>query len=158
MSGNLLCYGEMPSSLRTRLIDTGRTGSRQQGNKPGHIDTIKRNMNNAAVVALGAVIPNLPFVAIAIVGLILSRTRRSRFPRGARWATVGFASLLLQAGISVLKEYTVAISIPEADPNNYIHGLVWMTSGIYLLHLMSLSALAMAVFAERVPGRTAAAT
>lgn len=115
-------------------------------------------MSNGFAVALGAAIPGLPFAAVAIVGLVLSLSRRSRFPRGARWAMLGFGSLLLHFGISLLKEYSVAVSVHEADPTNYIHGLVWITTGMYLLNLISLIALAMAVFAERVPGQEAASS
>lgn len=110
-------------------------------------------MSNAAVVALGAAIPTLPFVAVAIVGLALSFSRRPRFPRGARWAIVGFASLLLQLGMSLVKEYSVAVSTYEADPTDDVNSLVWMTAVMYLLNLTSLIALAMAVFAERVPSQ-----
>lgn len=113
-------------------------------------------MSNGAAVALGAAIPSLPFVAVAIVGLVLSILRRSSFPRGARWGFVGFASLLLHFGMSLVKDFSVTMSTYEADPTNYVHGLVWMTAVMYLLNLISLIALAMAVFAERVPGRQVA--
>jgi hypothetical protein len=115
-------------------------------------------MSNGAAVALGAAIPSLPFIVVAIVGLVLSFSRRPRFPRGARWAIVGFASLLLQFGMSLAKEYSVAVSTYEADPENYVHSLVWMTVVMYLLNLISLIALAMAVFAERVPGQQVASS
>lgn len=115
-------------------------------------------MNNGAAVALGAAIPSLPFIAVAIVGLVLSLSRRARFPRGARWAIVGFASLLLQFGMSLVKEYSVAVSTYEADPANYVHSLVWITAVMYLLNLISLIALSMAVFAERVPSRQVASS
>jgi hypothetical protein len=114
-------------------------------------------MSDDAVVVFGAAIPGLPFVAVGIVGLVLSFSRRSRFPRGARWAIVGFASLHLQFGMSLVKEHGVAVSVHEADPANYIHSLVWMTAVIYVLNLTSLIALAIAVFAERVPGEKIAA-
>lgn len=107
-------------------------------------------MNNSAVVAIGAAIPSLPFVAVAIVGLVLSLVRRSRFPRAARWATVGFASLLLQ---SLVDQYSVAFSAFEDPSSNSVHNLVWMTAFMYLLRLLGLIALAMAVFAERAPAR-----
>lgn len=115
-------------------------------------------MNNGAVVALGAAIPSLPFIVVAIVGLALSLSRRSRFPRGARWAIVGFASLLLQFGMSLVKDYSVAVSTYEADPANYVPGLFWMTAVMYLLNLISLIALAMAVFADRMPGQRVASS
>ena len=104
-------------------------------------------MSNSAVFALGAAIPSLPFAAVAVVGLILSLTRRSRFPRGARWATIGFVSLLLQIGVSVVDQYSVAAS--DGPSEHYVQSLVWMTSLMYVLRLVSLVALVMAVFAER---------
>jgi len=115
-------------------------------------------MSNGAVVALGAAIPSLPFIVVAIVGLVLSISRRSRFPRGARWAIVGFASLLLQFGMSVVKAYSVAVWTYEADPANDMQSLVWMTAAMYLLNLISLIALAMAVFTERAPGQQVASS
>ena len=113
-------------------------------------------MNNVAATALGVAIPSLPFIAVAIVGLVLSLSRRSRFPRGARWAIVGFASLLLQSGMLMVREYNVAVSTYEADPANDLQRLVWMTAVTYLLNLTGLIALAMAVFAERAPGQPVA--
>lgn len=107
-------------------------------------------MSNSAIVAIGAAIPGLPFVAVAIVGLVLSLLRRSRFPRAARWATIGFASLLLQ---SLVDQYSVAFSAFEGPTLNSVHSLVWMTAVMYLLRLVGLIALAMAVFAERAPAR-----
>ena len=115
-------------------------------------------MSNGAAVALGAAIPSLPFLAVAIIGLVLSLSRRPRFPRAAGWAIVGFASLLLQFGMSLVKEYSIAVSTYEADPANYVHGLVWMTAVMYFLNLISLIALAMAVFAERMPSQHVASS
>lgn len=104
-------------------------------------------MSSSAIVTMGAAIPSLPFVVVAIVGLILSFSRRSIFPSGARWAIVGFTSLLLQVGVSLVDQYNVAAS--EGSPEHYVHTMVWVTSFLYLLRLISLVALAMAIFAER---------
>lgn len=104
-------------------------------------------MSKSEIFAMGAAIPSLPFMAVAIVGLILSISRRSRFPRGARWASVGFTTLLLQVGMSVVAPYSVAAS--GGSPEHFSHSMAWVTSVIYLLSLVSLVALAMAVFAER---------
>lgn len=104
-------------------------------------------MSNSAIFLMGAAIPNLPFIAVAIAGLILAFSRRSIFPRGARWATVGFASLLLQTGLSLMDQYSAANY--ESSPENHAHNLVWMTSFMYLLRLVTLAALAIAVFADR---------
>lgn len=108
-------------------------------------------MSNSAIIAMGAAIPSLPFVAVGIVGLIFSLSRRSRFPRGARWATVGFISLLLHVGMSFVNQYSFEVS--EGPPEHAVHNLVWMTSLLYLLRLVSLVALTMAVFAERQPAK-----
>ena len=110
-------------------------------------------MNDSAIIAMGAAIPNLPFVAVAIVGLVLSISRRSRFPRGAHWATVGFACLLLQVGTSLMEQVSVALSTSAEPSAAYLHSLVWMNTAMYLLRLAGLIALAMAVFAERAPAQ-----
>jgi hypothetical protein len=133
-----------PGCLRQGIAESN-TSSPSRG--------IKKNMSNGAAVALGAAIPSWPFITVAIVGLVLSLSRRARFPRAARWAIVGFACLLLQFGMSLVKEYSVAVSTYEADPANYVHSLIWMTAVMYLLNLFSLIALAMAVFAERMPSQ-----
>jgi len=107
-------------------------------------------MSDSAIVAIGAAIPGLPFVAVAITGLVLSILRRSRFPRGARWASVGFTCLLLHFLVDL---YSVAFSAFEGPPLNSVNSLIWMTALTYVLRLLGLVALAIAVFAERAPAR-----
>lgn len=106
-------------------------------------------MSNNAIVAIGAAIPSLPFVVVAIIGLAMSMSRWSRFPRVARWATIGFTSLLLQGGLSLVDQYNASASAGSLE--NEAHNLVWITTAMYLLKLLSLVALTMAVFAERTP-------
>ncbi len=103
-------------------------------------------MNNSAPLLLGLAIPNLPFLAVAVVGLVLSFSRRAQYPRATRWAASGFACLILEIALSLVQQYTSLIGdSPAADRTN----LVWIVSASYILRVATFIAIVVAIFAER---------
>ncbi|MRW89025.1 hypothetical protein GJ699_03415 [Duganella sp. FT80W] len=111
-------------------------------------------MNSSAPLLLGLAIPNLPFLAVAIAGLVLSFSRRALYPRAARWATVGFACLLLEIVLSVVQQYTFAIDSNSARDRT---DLFWIFSALYVLRLATFITIAVAIFAERPNAQPSAA-
>jgi hypothetical protein len=103
-------------------------------------------MNNSAPLLLGLAIPNLPFLVVAVVGLVLSFSRRAQYPRATRWAAAGFACLLLEVALSVVQQYTFAIGdSPAGDRRD----LFWIVSASYILRVATFIAIVVAIFAER---------
>jgi hypothetical protein len=102
-------------------------------------------MDNNAPLLLGFVIPSIPFLAVALVGLAVSLSRKARYPRAARWAITGFVCLLLQVVLSFLQQYMLS----TRDGSANAIGLVWMVPASYFLRFASLVAIAVAIFSDR---------
>jgi hypothetical protein len=108
-------------------------------------------MTNPVALFASALIASLPTVVIAVVGVVLSRSKLPQaHAKARRLATVGFSLLALQALVGAsMRTYVPYLAVESGDRlamTNYLTLIGVVTS---LLLWASLILLLLAVFADR---------
>jgi O-acetylhomoserine/O-acetylserine sulfhydrylase-like pyridoxal-dependent enzyme len=108
-------------------------------------------MTDHLTTIAAVLVASLPIVAIAVIGLVLSRSKLPKsHTKAKRLATIGFGLLAIQAlGGEAVRRYIVAVAASSGDriamTNNFtIVGLV-----TYVLLAVALVLLMLAIIADR---------
>jgi hypothetical protein len=102
-------------------------------------------------VQLGAsLVPSIPFIIIAMVGIYIAFVRREAHPRASLLVSLGLIGLLLNSlGSTVLNVWVQNQNVVSGSASAYANWLVMFNLGLYSLHLAALLLITMAVFAGR---------
>ncbi|XLZ71005.1 hypothetical protein ABT364_03305 [Massilia sp. SR12] len=103
-------------------------------------------MFDDAPLLIGMVLPSLPFLALSIAGLTLSIVRRTRHPRAALCAALGFGCLFLDVTLSLVQQYMYMFASGSATERA---DHLWIYTVTYVLRLATFVAIAIAIFVER---------
>ena len=108
-------------------------------------------MADPIVVTLLTLIPQIPFVLIALVGLGFAISRRARHPRVSRWAAAGFACLI---GDILVRGWIQLLLIGGADERPastvaFAGRLMFWNAIATAMLVAALVALTVAVFVDR---------
>jgi hypothetical protein len=108
-------------------------------------------MTNPAVFLASALIASLPILVIAVVGVVLSRSKIPQsHAKARRLATIGFSLLGLQVLVGVvMRTYADTLAVNAGNPVAMANVLSLTGVVTYLLLATSLVLLLLAVLADR---------
>jgi hypothetical protein len=110
-------------------------------------------VTNPVVVFASALLSSLPLLLIAVVGVVLSRSKLSHtHSKARRLATIGFSLLGLQALVgTTVRIYVTSLAVSSGDRLAATSALTAVGIVSYLLQAASLILLLCAVLADRGP-------
>jgi hypothetical protein len=108
-------------------------------------------MNHPAVFFTSALVTQLPMLLIAVIGVVLARSKlRQSYAKARRLATVGFGLMALHVLVaSALRTYVDVVTTRSGDRLALVNFFTYVNMVAYLLLVASLVLLLLAVFADR---------